>query len=155
MGLPYEPGYTEREKKYLSLEIDVLEDILRYLESGITADNVVVDTTGSVIYTGEDNLRRLRNLTTVVHFRTPPEVQDVMLQNYLKKHRPVLWQGMFQKEPGESNEEALARCYALLLSAREEIYSRHAHVSIDYEDRRKDGYTINDFLDRVRRCVER
>jgi shikimate kinase len=152
MGMPYETGYEEHEKEYLSLEMDVLENILRNLESGTTNDDVVVDTTGSVIYTGEDNLRRLRKLTTVVHFRTPPEVQDFMLQNYLKKQRPVLWQGMFQKEAGETNEEALARCYALLLSAREEVYIRLAHVSIDYEDRRREDFTIKNFIDTVNRA---
>jgi shikimate kinase len=151
MGRPYEPGYPEREREYLSFEIEVLEEILSYLQSGTAADNVVVDTTGSVIYAGEGILRRLRDLTTVVHFRTPPEIQEIMLQNYLSKHRPVLWQGMFQQKPSETEEEALARCYALLLSTREKVYSRNAHVSIDYGDRRAVGFTVEDFLKTVRK----
>lgn len=149
MGRPYDAGYPERERKYLALEIEVLEEIIHYLESGDAPDDVVVDTTGSVIYAGEEILGRLRALTTIVHFKTPPEVQEIMLQSYLKNRRPVLWQGMFQKMPGETDEEALARCYALLLSSREKIYARNAHVSVDYDQRRSDGYTIDDFLETV------
>ena len=39
----------------------------------------VIDTTGSVVYTGKETPARLRRNTTTVHPATPPEVHDRML----------------------------------------------------------------------------
>jgi shikimate kinase len=151
MGLPYEHHYADREAKYLAHEINVLTEILDYLErlGQDRKEKVIVDTTGSVIYTGQDILERLREKTTVVHLETPPTVQEIMLQKYLKNHRPVLWRGLFRRKAGETNNEALARCYPTLLSSREAQYRRHAHLTIDYDVRNHDSFTIEDFIDMV------
>ena len=73
MGFPYESQYKQRESKYLACEVEVLIEVLEYLESGQNnpEENVVVDTTGSVIYTGDEILRRLRRTTTVVYLSRP------------------------------------------------------------------------------------
>ena len=81
MGFPYEPSYKEREARYLTHEIKVLDEILRYVADSARdpGENIIVDTTGSVIYTGETVLEKLCLHTTVVHFSTPPEVHKRML----------------------------------------------------------------------------
>jgi shikimate kinase len=84
--------------------------------------------------------------TKVVHFSTPPEVQERMLKVYIAQPRPVLWRDMFSNKPGEANEKALARCYPELLSSRERLYEKYADVTIDYYTRNQDGFTVNDFL---------
>ncbi len=151
MGFPYKSQYKERESKYLAYEIEVLTEILDYLESGgkDTEKNIVVDTTGSVIYAGEETLKRLRRCTTVIRLSTPPEVQDIMLKAYLANKRPVLWRDFFRKEPNETNEAALARCYPRLLSSREHLYKQNADQTIDYYTLNQDGFGVNDFLNRV------
>ena len=151
MGFPYESQYKQREAKYLACEIEVLIEVLEYLESGQNnpEENVVVDTTGSVIYTGDEILRRLRRTTTVVYLSTPPEVQDQMLKKYLANKRPVLWKDLFSKAPNETNEEALAHCYPRLLIARQRLYKRHSDVTIDYYIRSQDGFGPSDFINRV------
>jgi len=148
MGFPYESRYREREARYLVCEIEVLNEILQYLESGDKDDekDIVVDTTGSVIYTGEDILKRLRQCTTVVHLSTPFEVQKLMLNAYIANQRPVLWRNFFAKETGETNETALARCYQRLLSSREQLYEQHADVTIDYYRLNKRAFGVSDFL---------
>ncbi len=148
MGFPYESHYKERESAYLTCEIEVLSEIIAYLESPMNnpAENTVVDTTGSVIYTGEDNLTKLRRYSTVVLMSTPPEVQKRMLKAYIEKQRPVLWNDMFTQKPGETNEEALARCYPELLLSRESLYEHYADITIDYFKRTSKDFGVNELL---------
>ena len=151
MGLPYEFQYKERESKYLAYEIEVLTELLDYLENNENQieKNVVVDTTGSAIYSGEEILERLHRCTIVVHLSTPPEVQELMLETYLANQRPVLWMDSFRKMPNEKSEEALARCYPRLLSHRERLYERYADATINYYTRNQAGFGLDDFLNIV------
>jgi shikimate kinase len=149
MGFPYQPQYAEREARYLGHEVAVVREILDCIEreaSGCEGD-VVVDTTGSIIYTGDALLSRLRALTTIVYMATPPEVQERMLELYLANMRPVLWQGMFDQRPGEAADAALARCYPELLSTRERQYEQLADVTVGYAERNREGFGIDNLLE--------
>jgi hypothetical protein len=84
---------------------------------------------------------------------TPPQVQQHMLELYLANMRPVLWQGMFDRHPGESNEAALARCYPQLLSSRERLYEQLADVTVGYEERCAKGFGVDDLLEIVTRST--
>lgn len=151
MGFPYEPGYAERELKYLTHETQVMTQILEALEGEQkrVEDNVVVDTTGSVIYTGDELLTRLKGCTTVVYLPIPPDAQSSMLKAYLSNPGPMLWKNQFDKRPKESNEAALARCYLQLVKARQRLYAPHADVTIDYHQRRQEGFGVEAFLNRT------
>ncbi|GLI32883.1 hypothetical protein [Desulforhabdus amnigena] len=151
MGFPYDPHYRERESKYLACEIKVLEEILEYLESAEHEDkNIVVDTTGSVIYTGETILERLRTQTTIVHLSTPPEVQEQMFRAYVARPTPLLWRDLFDRKPSETDAQALTRCYANLLTRREKLYAAYAAVEIGYFRRRQKGFTVEEMLSEIR-----
>ena len=152
MGFPYDPHYEKRESKYLACEIEVLTEIIEYLESdeNQAVENIVIDTTGSAIYAGEEILKRLCLCTTVVHLSTPPEIRKLMLKSYLTNRRPVLWRGLFEKEPTEINEAALVRCYPVLLFSRERLYERISNVTIDYYTLNQDNFEVGDFLERVK-----
>jgi len=149
MGFPYEPRYKEREDKYLACEIEVIGEILGYLSGSNPGEKVVVDTTGSVIYTGKNMLERLKSNSSVVHLTTPPEVKERMLRVYLDQPRPVLWRDVFSKKSGETNEEALARCYPRLLFSRQRLYEQYADVTIDYYVRNRKGFGVKDFLGEI------
>lgn len=151
MGFPYEPHYRERESKYLAYEIEVLTEILEYLESRKSnpEEKIVLDTTGSVIYAGERILRRLRRYTTVIYLSIPPEVRGQMLKAYLSNPHPMLWRNVFSKDPDETEQEALARCYPRLVVARERLYEHYANVTIDYYRRREEGFGVSDLLNAV------
>ncbi len=153
MGFPDEPHYKERESRYLAYEKEVLDEICAYLGDAKNepGESIVIDTTGSVIYTGEETLRKLRRHTVVVHLATPPEVWGQMLKAYMANQRPVLWRGLFSQEPNESVEEALARCYPKLLSSREQLYERCAHVIVDYY-KRQESFGVDDLLAIVERA---
>ena len=148
MGFPFEPRYKEREAAYLACEMEVMTELLQALgksEEG-AGERIVVDTTGSVIYVGDENLAKLRSLTTIVHLATPLEIQKVMLEAYVKEPRPVLWREMFLKRSDEDDAQALARCYPKLLATRERHYEKLAHVTISYHHHRRAGFGVEDFL---------
>jgi shikimate kinase len=155
MGFPYEPNYKEREARYLTHEIRVLDEVLGYVADPARdpGENIIVDTTGSVIYTGETVLEKLGLHTTVVHFSTPPEVQERMLDVYKAQPRPILWRDVFSEEPGEAHEKALARCYPELLASRERLYEKYADVTIDYYTRNQDNFGVHDFLQEIEAAV--
>ncbi len=148
MGYPFDLHYKEREARYLSCEIEVMTQILDELAEAQDHPemNVVVDTTGSVIYTGEKILSRLRACTTVVYLSTPQEIRKSVIESYVSASRPVLWRKFFVKRPDETNEQALARCYPKLLASRDAEYRKAAHVTISYHSHRAAQFQIRDFL---------
>jgi shikimate kinase len=151
MGFPFDSGYRERESRYLACEIEVLQEIMEYLESqeSRSVEKIVVDTTGSVIYTGDKVLERLRHNTKIVHLATPPSLHGLMLEAYLANKRPVLWRDLYCQLPGETGDDALARCYPELLSTRERLYERYGDIAVDYEVINQPGFNFRDLLNAV------
>ena len=158
MGFPFQDGYLEKEKLYLFHEKDLMAEILDWIaENGCAGPdkNIVLDTTGSVIYTGDDLLDRLRSLTTIVYFAVPAVIREAMLRQYLSNPRPVLWRGLFRIDPGETVDEALVRSYNALLDSREALYRALADIEIDYFKRNSPDFRISDFLEIVASPVKR
>jgi len=151
MGFPYEPAYHEREALYLAREREVLAEILDLIETqrlGVDRD-IVVDTGGSIIYVGEDLLHRLSRLTTIVYLSIPEEELEPLLQAYLSKPHPMLWQGWFSMNPGETRREALARSYRTLFAARKKLYEKLAQITIDSCLIRREGFGPVEFLNKL------
>jgi len=130
MGWPDSPNYAERESQYLSDEIAVLEEVLTNL-SHAPEKSLVLDTTGSVIYTGNHHLMRLRKLMTVVHLAASPQEQQLLIERYLNDPKPVLWRGAFQPRDGETPRQTVARCYPNLIAARRQSYAALAHCTVE------------------------
>ena len=133
MGFPYEPGFAEREARYLELEEHVLTRFLDEMENppGQPPPPGVIDTTGSVIYLDDGLLDRLRRAAVVVYLAAPPEKRQALLEGYRKRPRPVIWRGRFRRHPYEDKPDALARCYMALVDTRDRRYRRLAHVTIE------------------------
>jgi len=129
MGWPDSATYSQRESDYLAEEIGVLDDVLTQLERDRSRE-LILDTTGSVIYTGNHVLLRLRRQMTVVYLATSPEEQQLLIERYLTDPKPVLWRGAFQPKPGETPRETVARCYPALIAARRQSYEALAHCTV-------------------------
>jgi shikimate kinase len=126
MGWPDDPAYREREKKYLGYEVESMGAALDEIQvSG--EEGTILDTTGSVVYTGEEICRRMQNLTTVVYLEASPAEEELLIARYLSDPKPVLWGDQFVHRPGESTQEAIARCYSHLIAHRKKLYERYAH----------------------------
>src|SRR5215468_7475168 len=145
MGWPDSPTYAERESQYLSEEIAVLEEVLDDLARS-PEKSLVLDTTGSVIYTGNHLLLRLRKLMTVVHLATSSQEQQLLIERYLNDAKPVLWRGAFQAKPGEAPRETVARCYPNLIAARRQSYAALAHCTVEVVQLRELAHSAQAFL---------
>ncbi len=129
MGWPDSATYTERESEYLAEEIHSLDEILTELEKQ-PEKSLVLDTTGSVIYTGNNLLMRLRRQMTIVHLAASTEEQQLLIERYLNDPKPVLWRGAFQPRAGEKPHDTVARCYPALIAARRQSYATLAHRTL-------------------------
>jgi hypothetical protein len=138
MGWPNSPTYLERESRYLTEEIAVLDEVLSGLEKD-TERSLVLDTTGSVIATGNHTLRRLRRQMTVIYLAASNDELQILIQRYLHEPKPVLWQGAFRPNPGETPQQTVMRCYPLLIAARRLTYEALAHLTLPTSEVRELG----------------
>lgn len=151
MGQPFDPQYSETSKKYLDFEGEVMDEVLTLVANASENENIAIDTTGSVIYTGEAVLRRLSDLTRVVYLDTPPSVLRQMYRLYLAEPKPVIWGKAFHKNEGEDNMKALGRCYPNLLAFRTAQYKKLADVTISYKQQHSEGYDLTSFMKEIQR----
>jgi shikimate kinase len=154
MGWPDSSTYTQREAEYLAAEISVLDAILTDLERDRSRE-LILDTTGSVIYTGNNLLLRLRRQMTVVYLAATPEEQQLLIERYLNDPKPVLWRGAFQPKKGETPRETVARCYPTLIAARRQSYEALAHCSVPVAELRDTTLDAAAFLAKVNTRLER
>ena len=145
MGWPDSAAYVERESEYLAEEIHTLGEILTEIEKQ-PEKSLVLDTTGSVIYTGNNLLMRLRRQMTIVHLAASAEEQQLLIERYLKDPKPVLWRGAFQPRAGEKPRETVARCYPALVSARRQSYEALAHCTLQVAELRDGALSDTAFL---------
>lgn len=142
MGMPFDPGYRERETAYVKAEEAVLGELLENIE----ADPSVIDTTGSVIYLSNDLLDRLRRVSTVVYLSTSDHHLADMTEAFFSNPKPLVWGQVLTLHSGESHEATLRRCYPELLRWRRARYEALADVTIQHEKRRHWSYSTDDFL---------
>lgn len=129
MGWPDSSTYAEREAEYLREEIATLDEVLSALEKDPKRE-LILDTTGSVICTGNHILHRLRRQMTVVYLASSPAEVELLIQRYLRDPKPVLWQGVFHPRAGETPHDTVVRCYPLLIAARRQSYEALAHLTL-------------------------
>jgi shikimate kinase len=146
MGWPDQVKYPDREQKYLASEIESMREALDEVEAS-GEDGIILDTTGSVVYTGEEICRRLHRLTTVVYLAASTEEEDILIARYLCDPKPVLWGSLFSQLPGESAKDAVARCYPQLIAYRKEFYERFAHITVSTAWLREDAPDARGFLE--------
>lgn len=146
MGWPDQPTYREREKQYLQCEVESMNEALNEIE-GAVGEGIVLDTTGSVVYTGEEICVRLQKLTTVVYLAATPAEEEILIARYLSDPKPVLWGEQFAPRAGESAKEAVARCYPRLIAHRKNLYESAAHRVIPMERLREANADARGFLE--------
>lgn len=148
MGWPTDTTYRERESEYLECEIGAMKEALDEMQSA-GDEGIVLDTTGSVAYTGEEICRRMQSLTTVIYLEASPAEEQLLISRYLSDPKPVLWGDEFTQRPGESAHDAIARCYPQLIAHRKQMYARYARRTIPMEQLRNEGLDARGFLELI------
>jgi shikimate kinase len=126
MGWPDQPSYRGHENKYLDCEMQAMAEALDDIAAS-DGEGIILDTTGSVVYTGEALCRRMQSLTTVVYLEASAAEEQLLIARYLSDPKPVLWGDQFVPRSGESTRNSIARCYPQLIAQRKKLYERCAH----------------------------
>lgn len=138
LGMPYEPGFDERQTQIIKLEAELFWEIARELEKD-GQGNRVLDTGGSFIYVGDELCTAFAKNSLMVYLEATPQMRAEMFERFMKFPKALIWQDMFEQKPGESAQDALTRCYPKLLETRAETYVKYADIIIPYEKLTKDG----------------
>ena len=154
MGWPNSQHYAEREGEYLAAEIAVLDGVLSGMEKN-PSRGLILDTTGSVIYTGTNLLLRLRRQMRVVYLAASEKEQLLLIERYLNDPKPVLWRGAFLPKKEEPALETVKRCYPALIASRRQSYETLAHCTIPVAELREASCDAAGFVAKVRAQAER
>ncbi len=141
MGQPYDERYVWNSNRYLELEGETMQEFMVDVATRAPGDDVVVDTTGSLIYLSPEILRELAKLSTIVYFHTPESAQARMVKLYLEDPKPILWGGSYNRLANESPLQSITRCYPLFLQDRTIKYQKLANVTFDYYELRNISMT--------------
>lgn len=134
-GMPWTPGFQEREDRYLRIE--------RALMAQNYTPGTILDLTGSAIYC-PDEMKAISKYALVIYLNGNEAARREMFERYISNPKAVCWKGGFRPLAGESNEAALARCYPILLQTRAVLYAQYADITIPYE-RHKSMMTAEEF----------
>lgn len=151
MGYPYDARYKETSQKYLQAEESAMKKILDTIERH-QADpdaNFVIDTTGSVIYLSNSILARLKKLSEVVYLEVSEKYQNIMISNFIRNPKPVIWGDLFSIQNNEDPFHALKQSYPDLLVYRSKRYEALADVIFRYEEHKSQTMQARDFIHQV------
>ncbi len=146
VGYPDEETHISRAQQYLDAEKEVLNEIIDYLNKAGKHENIVIDSTGSVIYMPEEILDTLSQLTRIVYLDITSQDFDRMLQFYLENPVAIIWNNYFLPNPTESRSQTFARCYPQLIKSREQKYNELAHLTIPPALHRASDASVERFL---------
>ncbi|MDF1512841.1 MAG: hypothetical protein P1S60_03420 [Anaerolineae bacterium] len=153
MGQPYDCRFSQNEARYLQCEKKVLQEIFANPTDSYPA-RTILDTTGSVIYTGHQLTQQLRYFGKVIYLEVTPAVLDGMFREYIGNPKPVIWGNSFVQFEGEKPVDALRRCYPELLGYRQQRYEQLAEISLGYELTHSIGFGPKEFLNTIGYNVE-
>ena len=125
MGHPYDPGYKEKASEYLTLESE-LTDIADKISG-----NVILDTTGSVIYLDDADRSKLSQNYLVVYLSARPEDLERLVDRFKSSPKPLIWGDHYHKVAGISDQESMMSLYPSLLEKRDEMYREMADIEIE------------------------
>lgn len=131
MGQPYEKKFEENQQKYLNFEKEAIENIFAELKN--TKQNVVIDTTGSLVHLNEKICLELKERSLIVYIKATDSMREKMFERYIEDPKPVVFGDIFSPQEGESGEKTLRRCYPILLEKRSKLYEKYADVVIPHE----------------------
>ncbi len=146
MGFPYEDRYRQTSSRYLELEKSTMLEIIGSAQKAPPTANLVIDTTGSVIYTGVEIMNKLKSISKVMYLDTPEEEQEQMFKSFIAEPKPVIWGNSFRISKGEDTMSALSQSYKELLAFRTQQYKKHAHVTVPFHEFRHASFSVNSLL---------
>ena len=147
MGQPHEARSRSRQEIYLRVEAIVLQEINHYLAAA-EPENLVIDTTGSLVHTGDAICRELQRRSLMVYLAAGNHRQSAMISSYLACPKPVYFGDFYDPH---CPTDTLEQCYPALLDWRQRQYARWADVTLT---KPSNHLTAPAFLERVFAAAE-
>ncbi len=147
MGFPYASNYPAREAEYLACESELTAEAFN---SKYAAKNMIIDTTGSVIYADKPCLDILRDKAIIVHIQAAPENLAHLEELYFRAPKPLIWAGKYEPKPAEDSKQSLKRCYPALLRSRMDAYNDLADINLPASMLFSDETTPESLMDFIR-----
>ena len=130
LGYPTMATYQERQGIHLAAE----EKCTHLADLDTAGKNLVFDTTGSVIYLSQVAKDWLVEDCLVVNIDVGEDKVEEMTRRYFEEPKPVVWGDIFKRLDGESDDDALHRCYPDMLRYRLAEYKKLAHLTITHDE---------------------
>ena len=140
LGQPHEKQFKENEAQYLKLEKDTMNEIFQNITE--ENQNVVIDTTGSIVHTGSNILEDLKKHSLVIYLETPEEMKKEMYENFIAHPKPLIWEDNYK-------DNDLAKSYVELLENRSNLYKEHADLTIPFHQIAEYNLSENEFLNLI------
>lgn len=143
LGQPDTPQYTQNAQKYMDAEQQVMDEIVNDLDR--TA-NLIIDTSGSVIYIEDKTRSLLRERSRILHLEPPSDHVERMFENFIAFPKPVIWPDYIAGSMTAFNRATVKDSYFALMTDRLSQYRGLAHVSIPYKDHHHPQFLAADLL---------
>ncbi len=147
-GQPYSDGYEDREKQSIQLETKATNKALSQSEG-----NQILDTTGSVIYTEPDTLKRLSTTHYVVYIKASDTALESLKIQYFANPKPLIWDGHFKQSGNETERDAVLSSYPHLLMARSKKYASLADQTLTSDLILNPDMSIHDIYNALKPAV--
>ncbi len=147
-GLPYEEQYVNNERMQILNEQKIMEVVCQQSDNSKN-ENIIIDTSGSLVYIDKQVIQRLKNLSKMVYIVAGKEQEHELYNDEVIFHRPLVWGNSYQPKDNELQKEAMRRCFTELISWRSKQYERWASISIPYIHLRQKIKTTKEFIDRI------
>lgn len=155
MGQPFEDQYIKHSEKYLLYENMVMEEMLHDVSNSPHDENIVVDSTGSIIYVSERILRMVKQQLILVYLKPPNSFVNKMIQLYFDDPKPIIWGNFFTQRQNETPNESIRRCYPRMLEYRSKLYASLADITINTEIFETPEFSAKKLINRIASEIQR
>lgn len=140
LGQPYDEKYKGNSETYLSLEDRFTREALVYAENH-PDERIVIDTTGSLVYLGDETLEMLSKVEVSILLDSSEDVVERMIGTYLREPKPVIWGEMAALFSKEGYLEEVKTFYPELLRKRRSLYLFHAKKVVPFSEHKELGWS--------------
>ena len=125
LGFPWQDNYDDRARQYLDLEAKI--SLKQYANE---KNNIVLDTTGSVVHLDSVAINNIKNRYLVIYLKARKDDLAILKKRYFTHPKPTIWGEYFQNSHNFDNKTRLMKDYPKLLMARERLYQDMADIII-------------------------
>ncbi|MCC6932369.1 MAG: hypothetical protein IT292_03845 [Deltaproteobacteria bacterium] len=155
LGTPFDQRYAQRRAIYLHHEREALLHALSEVDKSMAVEdlarrpNIVIDTTGSVIYLDNEVLQKMQQLSLVVYLSLAEQEAGTLFRRYMKRPKPIIWQENFRLDPNLPRHDILFHNFAALNRDRQERYRWLAKVNVGLEECNADYMKASEFIEKI------